>query len=191
MMNPHSRQRQARVLRAVRTLHRWTGISLFLFMAWIGITGGLLGWKKNSGGLLLAPTEKGSTSDLAKWLPLDSLQELAGRYLHAEVAADLSKSIDRMEVRPERGVVKFTFRDHFWGVQIDGATGALLRIERRNADLVEQLHDGSLVDRWLGTDGRFKLFYTSVMSLALLVFSVSGFWLWYGPRRMRVKARHG
>ena len=36
-----------------------------------------------------------------------------------------------------------------------------------------------------------KLAYTSVMGLALLGFTVTGFWLWYGPRRMRARRRPG
>jgi len=69
---------------------------------------------------------------------------------------------------------------------LDGATGEVLHVGKRNSDFIEQLHDGSYVDRLLGSDlGAFKLFYTTVMGSALFVFCVTGFWLWYGPKRMR------
>ncbi len=77
----------------------------------------------------------------------------------------------------------------YWGIQLDGATGKLLHIERRRADFVENIHDGSILDYYFKTDGQFKLIYTTIMSLALLIFTVTGFWLWYGPKRMRRQSR--
>ncbi len=83
-------------------------------------------------------------------------------------------------------MVKFIFADHFWGVQIDATTGQLLHIEKRHSDFIEKIHDGSILDDYLGTtNDQIKLFYTLIMGLALFTFSVTGFWLWYGPKRMR------
>ena len=48
------------------------------------------------------------------------------------------------------------------------------------------IHDGSILDYYIATsNGQIKLFYTSIMGLALLTFTITGFWLWYGPKRMR------
>ncbi len=180
------RQSQVKLLRLTRQLHRWTGISLFLFFFIVGVTGLLLGWKKNSGGLLLAPTQKGTSTELGDWLPLHELRTLAVTYLRDSVSTELSTEVDRIDVRPDKGIVKFTFADHYQGLQLDGATGRLLLVEQRRADFIENIHDGSIVDNWLGLGGgTFKLFYTTVMGTALLVFTVTGFWLWYGPRRLR------
>lgn len=85
-------------------------------------------------------------------------------------------------------MVKFVFIDHYWGIQLDGATGKLLHIERRNSDILENIHDGSILDYYFGTTGeQFKLVYTSIMGLALLTFTITGFWLWYGPKVLRIK----
>lgn len=185
-MESTQRQRQAKTLRQFRKIHRITGATLFVFFFLVGLTGLLLGWKKNSAGLLLAPSEKGSSTELAHWLPLDSLHQEACRLLRDSVSAELSTEIDRIDVRPDKGMVKFTFADHYTGLQLDGATGQLLRVEVRRADFIEHLHDGSILDRLLGTPGGIlKLLYTSVMGIALLVFTVTGFWLWYGPKRMK------
>jgi hypothetical protein len=52
-------------------------------------------------------------------------------------------------------------------IQLDGATGKL-HIERRRSDIIEKIHDGSIVDDYFKTgNGFFKLFYTTVMGLAL------------------------
>ncbi len=182
----NSRQKQAKLLRGLRKIHRTTGVFLFVFFAIVAITGGLLGWKKHSGGLLLARSHTGTSTNLAEWLPLDSLQRNAITFLKDSISPELSTAIDRMEVRQDKGMLKITFKDHYWGLQLDGVSGKLLHIERRNADIIEQLHDASMLDALLHTsDGQIKRMYTTLMSLALLVFVVTGFWLWYGPRKMR------
>ncbi len=189
MKDLKKRQRQARLLRIFRKLHRTTGALLFIFFFIVSGTGLLLGWKKNTGGLLLPESYQGSTTDLAQWLPLDSLYKNACRYLHDSVSPTLSLELERIDIRKEKGMVKFVFVDEFMGLQLDGGTGRLLQVEKRRSDFVEKIHDGSIVDHYLGLDGGFKLFYTTVMSLALLLFTITGFWLWYGPKRMRKHAR--
>ena len=83
-------------------------------------------------------------------------------------------------------MVKFIFEHHYNGVQLDGTTGSILQITRRNSDLIENIHDGSILDRVLGIDGDIlKLIYTSIIGISLLLFSLTGFWLWYGPKVMR------
>jgi uncharacterized iron-regulated membrane protein len=180
-----------RALRSLRVWHRNIGLISLLFLSFTATTGLLLGWKKHSGGFLLAETRHGSSSDLKDWLSLDSLLRIAERTIRDSVDAELSTRVDRMEVRANKGVVKFTFRDHFWGLQIDGATGEVLFIERRRADLIERLHDGSFWDSLMGTrDEAIKLFYTTLSGLALLLLCLSGLWLWYGPKRLR-RAKRG
>ena len=77
MSESNKRKSQAKTLRVFRKVHRTTGAFLFIFFFIISITGLLLGWKKNSGGLLLADSRKGTTTDLRQWLPVDSLQQKA------------------------------------------------------------------------------------------------------------------
>ncbi len=184
-MTNKSRQQQARVLRVFRKVHRTTGALLFVFFFIVSITGLLLGWKKNSGGLILAKSYTGTSTELKDWLPLDSLNSIACKILRDSVSPDLSPEMDRIDVRKDKGMVKFVFKDKYWGIQLDGATGNLLLIERRRSDIVENIHDGSILDYYFKTNGKIKLVYTTIMSLALLTFTITGFWLWYGPKKMR------
>ena len=148
----------------------------------------MLGWKKHSNGLILPKSYKGTSTNLKDWLPVDSLHTIACAILHDSVSKDLSLELERIDIRKDKGMVKFVFIDHFWGIQLDGATGQLLHIERRNSDIIENIHDGSILDYYFGTTGeQIKLVYTSVMGLALFTFTITGFWLWYGPKRMRKK----
>lgn len=191
MSEPASRKHPARVLKTFRTIHRTTGALLFVVFLFISITGLLLGWKKHSGELLLAKTYTGTTPDLKRWLPLDSLEACAISEAKRALGAHHKPEVDRMDVRKEKGTVKFVFTEAYLGIQVDGATGRILHVEHRTSDLIENIHDGSLLDRYLGTsNGQIKLVYTTVSGLALLLFTITGFWLWYGPKWMK-KRRNG
>ena len=180
------RQQQAKTLRIFRRIHRITGACLFFFFLFVSVSGVLLGWKKHSGDLILPKTYKGSSTQLNQWLPIARLHDSAIAAYEEHINDTPSPQVDRMDVRASKGTIKFTFKDVYWEVQLDGATGEVLHVGKRNSDFIEQLHDGSYVDKLLGSGlGAFKLFYTTVMGTALFVFSVTGFWLWYGPKRMR------
>jgi len=184
------RKRRAAVLRTARKVHRATGAVLFVFFFLVAASGLLLGWKKHSGGMILAKSYQGKSTDAKDWLPIHQLQEKALKIAREQIDPGISDRLDRIDVRPDKGMVKFVFIEGYWGVQIDCTTGELLHIERRWSDLIEQIHDGSAVDNLLGlTNGYFKLFYTSVMGTALLAFTITGFWLWYGPKQFKRRNR--
>lgn len=178
MADPQKRKRQARVLRTTRSVHRWTGVVLFVFFFVIGVTSVLLGWKKDVA-WIMPPTARGSSTELADWLPPDTLVATAQMALTDALGPAYDPTIDRLDYRPDKGTVKFLFKDHYGEVQLDGATGEVLSIGIRRSDFIEHIHDGSIVS------DPVKLIYSTVMGLATIVFTVSGFWLWYGPRRMR------
>lgn len=181
-------KKQAKWIRASRWLHRKIAIALFFFFLLISATGVLLGTKKQTG--LLAPTQKGSSADLSAWLPVDSLQKNANRYLRDSVSKDLSVELDRIDIRPGKGIAKFIYKNHYSGLQLDGTTGKLLSIETRSSDFIENLHDGSILDDLFGTgDEQIKVSYTVIMGLSLLLLVLSGLWLWYGPKRLRSAKR--
>ncbi len=181
-----SRRRQAAILKIARKIHRVTGSLLFVFFFVIAVTGLLLGWKKNTNGLILADTQVGRSTDPFHWLPLGVLQDEALRAAHERLSMDSKWAIDRFDVRPDKGIVKILFVDGYWGMQLDCTTGEVLSIERRRSDFIENIHDGIIFDQLLGTRGEpIKLFYTTVMGTALLTFTITGFWLWYGPKRFK------
>jgi hypothetical protein len=181
-------KKQARWIRAFRWLHRKIAIFLFVFFLIISITGFLLGIKKHSG--LLAPTQKGVSSDLSTWLPVDSLEQLASQYLADSISPSLSNKLDRIDIRPQKGIVKFIYEEHYRSLQLDGTTGKLLLVEKRKSDFIENIHDGSILDKLFGTsDEQIKVSYTVIMGLSLLMLVLTGFWLWYGPKRLRRSRR--
>lgn len=185
-MDQNDRKRRAAVLRIARKIHRTTGAFLFAFFFITAVTGLLLGWKKHTGGVILPKSYKGKSTDARDWLPIDTLQRNAFKVAHEQIDPALSLELERVDIRPDKGMVKFVFVQDYWGVQLDLTTGELLHIERRRSDLIENIHDGSILDYAFNTsDEQFKVVYTSVLGTALLIFTVTGFWLWVGPKRFR------
>lgn len=91
--------------------------------------------------------------------------------------------VDRLDVRPGRGVAKVTLISR-WEVQIDLGTGQVLQTAYRRSDLIESIHDGSF---FAGDWTKLGLFLPAGTVLLLLWFS--GVWMvWVqlnGKRRKR------
>ena len=171
--------------KGLRSLHRFAAGMISLIFVFVATTGILLGWKKNSGGYIHPDSYAGTSSDLGNWLPLDSLKTIAFRVLHDSINPDLRTDLDRIDIRPDKGMVKFVFAYHYHGIQLDGATGWVLHLERRRSDIIEDLHDMSFIDRLLGIRSEtIKLIYTSIAGLSLLLFTVTGFMIWLRRRKM-------
>jgi hypothetical protein len=175
-------QKTASNTRLYRKIHRWVAVPLFVFMMLVGITGLLLGWKKQA--QLLPKTESTKAESNSQSIKLDSLQTIAKNY--AKNRLKLSDEIDRIDIRPKKGIAKIVFTDHFTELQIDIKTGEILAINTRKSDFIEKIHDGSIVDYFVKNENdAFKLTYTTFTSCGLILLSFSGFWLWYNPIRIR------
>lgn len=179
-MNTRNKNRPK--LKLHRKIHRFFAIACMLFFLIIPITGILLGLKKHSGGVLLAESRQGSSTNISEWLSYDSLTKIAFIMLKDSDFKINSTAIERIDARPEKGMVKFVFNDHFTEIQLDAATGALLYKGIRWADVIEKIHDGSYVDHRLGNrEEYFKLTYTVLMGLSLITLAFTGFVIWKRP----------
>jgi uncharacterized iron-regulated membrane protein len=162
-------------LRQFRLIHKWIGISLVTLLLITSITGLILGWKKNVAAIQPA-TLTGASKNISTWVSFSEVVASANHALDSSV--HISGEIERLDVRIDKGIVKVIYIN-YWEVQIDGKSGKALSIKRRHSDWIEHIHDGSII-----SEG-FKLFYTSYLGWGLLILSISGFWLWYGPKRVR------
>ncbi len=140
------------------------------------ITGVMLGWKKNVE-VLQPATQKGTSLLLADWVSFDNVALAASAAVDSVTGEKIE--IDRMDVRPDKGIIKVTFKEGYWEAQVDGASGTVLSVAQRHADWIEHIHDGSIFSEL------FKIIYTNYIGLGLLFLSITGFWLWYGPRAIR------
>ena len=175
---------KVKALRLYRVFHRWLGIPLILFFFIIGITSILLAWKKKAE--LLPPTLKTKVENGTWILPSEMVK--IGESEMAKLGLD--PEVDRIDIRPDKGIAKVTFKTHFTEVQVDGYSGNVLSVSTRHSDWIEKVHDGSIVDYyWTGEEGA-KLTYSTLTSLGLILMSISGFYLWYFPKKIRKLKQH-
>lgn len=172
-------QNKVKWLRWLRRIHRWMGIPLIIFFFIIGITSILLAWKKK---VELLPPTLGTKIENGEWISPTEMVRIAE--LEMEKLGE-SPEVDRIDIRPDKGVAKVTFKAHFTEVQLDGLSGEVLSIETRHSDWIEKVHDGSIVDYYLGGDEATKLTYSTLTALGLILMSLSGFYLWYYPKVIR------
>ncbi|MEM1321037.1 MAG: PepSY-associated TM helix domain-containing protein [Bacteroidota bacterium] len=171
-------KRYIKVLREFRKFHRYLGLSLAILLVISALTGILLALKKDVD-IIQPPTQKGQSKQLTEWQSLDQLAAKATAALAQAQPEQADNPINRLDVRPSKGIVKVLFKNQHWEVQIDGKSGEVLSIARRHSDWIEALHDGSIIS------DLFKLISMNFLGIGLLVLIVSGFWLWYGPKRFR------
>ena len=173
-------QTLAKSVRWYRKWHRYIAIPALLFVAIMSITGLLLAWKDQ---LQLKPPSATSTSKNEILLPIADIENIAIKHIDS---LGLSIEINRLDYRPKKGIAKITFENHFTELQIDCFSGKILSQKIRTADIIEMIHDGSIVDYLINSDGSFsKLFYSSTIALVLLFLSFSGFWLWKKPKQIK------
>lgn len=171
-------------LRKFRKVHRVLGIVIAILLLISAVTGILLALKKEFA-FLQPPTQKGGSELLSDWLPVDDLANKALAHLHDNIENSESINIDRIDIRPSKGVAKVIFDEGSWEIQIDGVSAEILSIGKRHSDWIEHLHDGSII-----SDG-FKLVSMNFLGFGAILLIISGTWLYYGPgiyrRRKRAK----
>ena len=179
--------RKAKHTRVFRRLHKWFGIVFIVFLVLIAVTAILLAWKKQWN--LVPKTQQSKTEMRGNWIPVEEMIAIGQAYVRDSLGK--STELDRVDIRPDKGIAKIVFKWHFSEVQVDGFSGEILSISQRNSDLIEKIHDGSILDFVAGSDGETaKLTYSTLTSVALLLLAFTGFFLWYWPRVMkRLKQR--
>ncbi|MFP4091644.1 MAG: PepSY domain-containing protein [Cyclobacteriaceae bacterium] len=164
-------------LRKYRKWHRLLGITIGLLVLISSITGVFLAWKKEAA-TLQPPSMQSSAAASQPWLGVEEISRRATEAL-MEKSGLAQLSIDRLDIRPDKGIAKVRFEQGYWEVQVDGKTGEILSIARRHSDWIEQLHDGSIIS------DSFKVISMNVLGAGLLVLTLSGTWLWLGPKKIR------
>jgi len=153
---------------------------LFVFMFIIGVSGLLLAWKKDLN--LLPPTQKDITN--TPILPIEKIQQIASLYILENT--DLDATVDRIDIRPEKGVAKVRFYNHYSEVQVGIKSGKILSVKTRTSDIIEQIHDGSIIDFFIKSNNEeVKKIYVTITCLGLMMLSITGFYLWYNPKRIK------
>ena len=164
-----------------RQLHRWGALLIAAPLLLVVVTGLLLQLKKQVA-WIQPPTLRAAQPELG--LGFDQILAAAASVPEAEIVG--WESVDRLDVRPERGLVKVRARNR-WEVQLDARTGEVLLVAYRRSDLIESLHDGSFFHEGA------KLWLFLPVGAVLLGLWITGLYLFFLPaiarRRRRRKAR--
>lgn len=164
-------------MRNIRKLHRVLGLSICLLVIISATTGILLSYKKQAE-WIQPPTQYGTSSQTELFISIDSIHEIGIKQV---IGLKNPVTIHRIDIRPEKGIAKILYEDANWEMQIDIITGKVLSQKARYSDLIERIHDGSFI-----SEG-FKIGSMTYLGLGLLILTLSGLGLWYGPKVIRNK----
>ena len=136
----------------------------------IVIVSGLLLQVKKQVSWVQPPTQKGNLSELS--LTWDEILLHASAVPEAEIST--WQDIDRLDVRPSKGVVKIRCKNN-WEIQLDSSDGSVLSSDFRRSDIIESIHDGSFFSDYA------KLWLFLPNGFVLLILWFTGMVLWYLP----------
>jgi uncharacterized iron-regulated membrane protein len=164
-----------------RKLHRWGAIATAVPFAVIIVTGLILQLKKDVA-WVQPPTRRG-VAPMAEGAPAISFDQiLAAARAVPEARVQSWDDVDRLDVRPGRGIVKVRAHSR-WEVQVDVATGDVVQVAYRRSDLIETIHDGS----WFHEKAKLWVFLPAAAIVAGLWFT--GMYLWALPIVMKRRGR--
>lgn len=160
-----------RVARWMFRGHLWLGILATGMLVVMAVTGVLLNHKRALG--LMPDVPNQAEGPLAGALPLAALAEAAEAAVPPETAA---AGVDRMDVRPDDGLIKVRFGDRrVLEVTLDLHSGEVLEVGERNDVFLQKLHSGEIFGGWW-------VLLSDAAAVLLLAVLVSGYWLWLYPR---------
>ena len=152
-----------------RKLHRWGAVILVLPLVIVITTGILLQFKKKSD-WIQPPTKTGSDRKLT--VSFERILEIARTV--PEAGVETWEDINRLDVRPEKGMVKVRCKNRL-EIQIDTNTGEVLQVSVRRSDLIESIHDGSFFHE------DAKLYFFLPVALVLAGLWGTGLYLFVRP----------
>lgn len=162
-----------------RKLHHWSA-PLVLLPLGIMIGTGLLLMLKKDIEWIQPPTQRGEQPAM---VPSQSLQTLFQRAQQIpELALESWTDLDRVDVKPDKGVIKFIANNH-WEAQLDAHSGAVLQVAYRRSDLIESLHDGSFFSGWT----KHYLFLPT--GIVLLMLWATGIYLFFITQSARARKK--
>lgn len=164
-----------------RQIHYWASFIIAVPLLVMIASGLLLQSKKHWG--WVQPVEQRGTGTVPA-IDLEGI--LTSLKSVPEMGVEGWHHVNRLDVRPGRGVVKAWLMNGY-EIQVDMGTGRVLQTAYRRSDLIEAIHDGSFFGGdWI----KMGLFLPT--GLTVLLLWLSGLWMWWVPfiaKRRRRAAR--
>ncbi|GFD95506.1 hypothetical protein KUL156_36410 [Alteromonas sp. KUL156] len=144
-----------------RSIHLWLSLVIFIPVL-IVIASGLLLQVKKEIDWIQPPTQKVQHAE--NGIPSISFEKvLASVQLVPDANLKTWEDIDRLDVRPNKGIIKVRGNNH-WEVQLDAQTGEVLQVAYRRTDTIEAIHDGS----WFFEGAKLWVFLPAAVLLFML-----------------------
>lgn len=165
----------------LRSWHRWIGAIVAIFLATIAVTGFLLATKGTFGWVRPPEAQGEKVAAASEIVAISAVANAAFSVGISELRS--LKDIDRIDYRPKSNIFKVVSKKGYHEVQVDGKTGKVLQVAKRNDQLAEDIHDLSFFHDLL------KDWWLPVVAIALLVMSVTGVVIFAVPYVRRAKFR--
>ena len=161
-----------------RSLHLW--LSLVIFIPVIIVIGsGLLLQVKKELDWIQPPTQKAPNA--YPTLSFERILQSASTVAEANIVT--WGDIDRLDVRPNKGIIKVRGKNH-WEIQLDAQSGDVLQVAYRRTDTIEAIHDGS----WFFEGAKLWLFLPA--AILLLVLWITGLVMLFTTLKSKYRKRH-
>ena len=165
-----------------RRLHRWGSIGVGLPLLLVIGSGILLQVKKQFPWVQPGEQRTAVSTPAMEWDVI-----LAAAKAHPQAGVTGWEDIDRLDVRPGKGILKVITKSR-WELQLALGTGEVLQTAYRRSDLIETLHDGS----FFGDPAKLWIFLPS--GIVLFALWLTGLYLWVLPyltkrKRARLAAK--
>lgn len=136
------------------------------------LASGLLLQVKKEFSWIQPPTQEGTDSNQPPRVSFTQILELSGNISEASIQG--WDDIDRLDVRPDKGIVKVRSKTN-WEIQLDLATGKVLSSMKRRSGIIESIHDGS----WFHDKAKLWIFLPSAIIVTVLW--ITGIYLFFLP----------
>jgi uncharacterized iron-regulated membrane protein len=172
-------------LGTLRSIHRTVGLAGSLCMLTLSATGFVLALKAELPNVRPPTRSYKGEPDIASMVhPSDALQAATALGLDG---LEGIKDVGRFEYHAKGHVYKVLSKTNYHEVQVDGATGEVVQVSRRNDQMFEDIHDLSFLHPSLRT------YVLPFVAASLFVLGVTGVWMYFVPvvRRARFRRSSG
>lgn len=163
--------------RLLRKVHYWASLPLLFTVFVIAVSGTMLALKKDFHAL--QPATKAGTPGLPERPLADLARGAAAAPGHGHVTWE---DIDRIDIRPGEGIAKVILHSRT-EIQVDLASGRPVQLGYRTSDLLETIHDFSILGGWA------KYVFSFGSGIVLLLMASSGVYLFALPMLVRRRKR--
>jgi uncharacterized iron-regulated membrane protein len=163
--------------RLTRRTHYWASLLVLITAPIVIVTGVLLQLKKE---VAWIQPKSQTGSGTVPSISFETILKAAAAVPQAGITD--WEDIDRLDVRPDKGIVKVRSRNR-WEVQVDTSSGRVLQTEFRRSDWIESIHDGSFFHP------KAKLWLFLPSGVVLFCLWLSGVYLFGRPFLVKLRAR--